>query len=80
MTRPRDLTPRVFRALYRDYDLRTVHGAYVVTPAGTLVLISNSLGWIARQLTAGQPSVPAGPPPPAPSGRRHDNQDKETGP
>jgi hypothetical protein len=56
-----DLTPRLFRALYSDYDLCTVHGAYVVTPKGTLVLISDSLGWIARELAFGQPPPPGGP-------------------
>jgi hypothetical protein len=79
VTRADDLTPRLFRALYPGHDLRTVHGTYIVTPKGTLVLISDSLGWIARQLAAGQPPAPAGPPPPAPSGRSNGNQDKETG-
>jgi hypothetical protein len=59
VTRPGDLTPRLFRVLYQDYDLRAVHGAYVVTPTRTLVLSSDSLGWIARQLASGQPPVPA---------------------
>jgi hypothetical protein len=49
---PRDLTAAVFRALYTDYDLRT-HGAlHVVTPKGTPVYISPSLGHIARHLSA----------------------------
>jgi hypothetical protein len=63
---PRDLTAAVFRALYRDYDLHT-HGAlHVVTPAGTPVYISESLGQIARQLTAHPPDPgPAAPPLPA---------------
>ena len=52
---PRDLAAAVFRALYRDYDLYT-HGAlHVVTPTGTPVYISESLGQIARQLSTPRP-------------------------
>lgn len=63
MTLPGDLTPRVFCALYPGHDLHTVHGTYVVTPKGTPVLISGSLGWIARELAAGYPPPPASPDP-----------------
>jgi hypothetical protein len=59
VTLPADLTPRLFRALYPGHDLRTVHGTYIVTPTGTPVLVSDSLGWIARQLATGQPPPPA---------------------
>jgi hypothetical protein len=49
---PRDLAAAVFRALYTGYELRT-HGAlHVVTPKGTPVYISPSLGHIARHLSA----------------------------
>jgi hypothetical protein len=33
-----DLTPRVFRALYRAFDLHTVGGTHIAVPAGTPVL------------------------------------------
>jgi hypothetical protein len=66
---PRDLTAAVFRALYTDYDLRT-HGAlHVVTPKGTPVFISPSLGQIARHLSTPRPGpAPSSAPLPA---RRH---------
>ncbi len=68
VTPARDLTAAVFRALYADYDLRT-HGAlYIVTPKGTPVFISPSLGQIARQLSIlrSDPPDPAAAPLPAP--------------
>jgi hypothetical protein len=46
-----DLTARVFRALYAQFDLHHAGGTYVVTPKGTPLLASRSLGDIARQLT-----------------------------
>ena len=63
---PRDLAAAVFRALYQDYELRT-HGAlHVVTPKGTPVYISPSLGRIARHLSAPRPDpAPAAAPLPA---------------
>jgi hypothetical protein len=30
-----DLTKRIFRALYQEFDLRTIDGTYVVVPKGT---------------------------------------------
>ena len=30
-----DLTARIFRALYQEFDLRTINGTYVVVPKGT---------------------------------------------
>ena len=47
---PDNLTSAVFKALYLDYDLMTIGGAYVVVPAGSLVLTGSSLGHIARQI------------------------------
>jgi hypothetical protein len=29
------LTARIFRALYQEFDLRTINGTYVVVPEGT---------------------------------------------
>ncbi len=49
-----DLTARVFRALYSEFDLRPVHDAtYVAVPKGTPVFIGDSLGQIARQISDG---------------------------
>jgi hypothetical protein len=61
MTHADELTPRVFRALYTDYDLLTTGVVHIVTPKGTPVFISDSLGDIAQQLTSHQP--PGGEPP-----------------
>ena len=46
-----DLTPRVFRALYGEFELRTVEGTHVVVPAGTPWFAGRSLGEIARQMS-----------------------------
>jgi hypothetical protein len=57
-----NLTPRVFRALYADYELRTVEGTtYVAVPRGTAWYDGRSIGEIARQISdPGQPD-PASP-------------------
>jgi hypothetical protein len=59
MTHPDELTARVFRALYSQYDLLTIGVIHIVTPKGTPVFISDSLGQIARQLTSHQHPDPA---------------------
>jgi hypothetical protein len=41
----------VFRALYKDYRLFSFGGNYIVIPAGTLMLTSDSLGAIAQQIS-----------------------------
>jgi hypothetical protein len=46
-----DLTSRIFRALYQDFNLRTINGIYVVVPKGTPCFASSSLGEIARQIS-----------------------------
>jgi len=46
-----ELTPRIFRALYAEFDLRTVEGTYVVVPRGTPWFAGPSLGEIARQIS-----------------------------
>jgi hypothetical protein len=46
-----ELTPRIFRALYAEFDLRIVEGTYVVVPRGTTWFAGPSLGEIARQIS-----------------------------
>jgi hypothetical protein len=60
-----DLTERIFRALYQEFDLRTINGTYVVVPKGTSWFAGASLGEIARQISdndhPGPAASPAGP-------------------
>ena len=60
-----DLTERIFRALYQEFDLRTINGTYVVVPKGTPWFAGTSLGGIARQISdqdhPGPAASPAGP-------------------
>ena len=47
-----DLTARIFRALYQEWDLRTInHATHVVVPKGTTWFAGPSLGDIARQIS-----------------------------
>ena len=46
-----ELTARVFRALYRAYDLHSVQGVHVVVPRGTACFAGPSLGDVARQIS-----------------------------
>ena len=46
-----ELTVRVFRALYRDFDLYTVGSTHVAVPRGTPWFSGASLGSIARQIS-----------------------------
>lgn len=58
-----DLTVRLFRAMYAEYDLRMVGGIHVVVPRGTPWFAGHSLGEIARQISEyehPQPDQPAG--------------------
>jgi hypothetical protein len=58
---PRDLPARLFRALYRDFDLRTPGGLHVAVPKGTLWYSSgHSLGDLALQIAAAPPPRPPG--------------------
>lgn len=54
MTQPDDLTARIFRRLYPGFDLVIIGSTYAVYPpaghGGPLMLISDSLGAIARQI------------------------------
>jgi hypothetical protein len=76
MTHSDELTLRLFRALYSEYDLFTTGVIHIVTPKGTPVFISDSLGQIAlqiadRQLPGDDPGgVPSAEP--QPDARRHD--------
>jgi hypothetical protein len=75
MSRVRDdLTVRLFRAMYAEYDLRTIGGIHVVVPRGTPWFAGHSLGEIARQISeaedphTGQPPVDGAPADPGSSG------------
>ena len=46
-----ELTVRLFRAMYAEFDLRTVGGIHVVVPRGTPWFSGHSLGEIARQIS-----------------------------
>jgi hypothetical protein len=45
-----ELTVRIFRALYQEFDLRIVGDVHVVVPKGTPWFSGSSLGSIARQI------------------------------
>jgi hypothetical protein len=62
-----DLTPRIFRALYQDFDLLTIGMTHVVTPKGTRVFTGESLGQIARQISDHESDAPTEPMSDAPS-------------
>jgi hypothetical protein len=49
---PDELTFRVFRALFTEFDLRTVGGTHIAVPKGTPWFAGHSLGEIARQISA----------------------------
>jgi hypothetical protein len=46
-----NLTERIFRALYQEFDLRTINGTHIVVPKGTPWFTGTSLGDIARQIS-----------------------------
>ena len=46
---------KIFRALYQEFDLRTINGTYVVVPKGTPWFAGTSLGDIARQISDHDP-------------------------
>ncbi len=50
-----ELTIRVFRAFYREFDLHTVAGTHVAVPKGTPWFCGVSLGSIARQISEHEP-------------------------
>ena len=59
---PGDLDAIIFRALYSEFGLITIGALHIVVPKGTRLLIGDSLGDIARQISA------ASGPAPGPSG------------
>ena len=62
-----NLTPRIFRALYENFDLLTIGVTHIVTPKGTPIFIGDSLGQIARQISDHEHQDPAAPSPDIPS-------------
>jgi hypothetical protein len=46
-----DLTARIFRALYADFDLQTIDGVHVAVPKGVACFTGRSLGEIARLIS-----------------------------
>ena len=46
-----DLTARMFRALYAEYDLLTLGALHIVTQKGSPLFIGDSLGQIARRIS-----------------------------
>jgi len=61
-----DLTARVFRALYQDYDLHWVAGIHVAVPTGSPCFAGPSLGAIARQISDHEYPAPPAPNPVSP--------------
>ncbi len=61
---PDDLTARVFRALYPEFDLYHADGAYLAVAKGTPCFGGPSLGAIARQISDHEHPCP--PPPGTP--------------
>jgi hypothetical protein len=73
-----DLTARVFRALYQDFDLHQIAGIHIAVPKGAPCCTGPSLAAIARQISArGHPAPAAAPgvPPPLPARRTPPWQD-----
>jgi hypothetical protein len=56
-----DLTPRIFQALYQNFDLLTIGVTHIVTPKGTPVFVGDSLGQIARQISDHEYGTPTEP-------------------
>jgi hypothetical protein len=46
-----ELTPRIFRALYAEFDLRKIGGTHIAVPRGTPWFAGHSLGQVARQIS-----------------------------
>jgi hypothetical protein len=56
-----DLTARVFRALYAEFDLHTVGGTHIAVPKGAPCFAGRSLGEVARQISACEHQDPPAP-------------------
>lgn len=61
---PADLTARVFRALYPEFDLHPLAGTYLALPKGTPCFTAPAIGEIARQISDRDRPAPAAPPAP----------------
>jgi hypothetical protein len=55
---PRDLAARLFRALYSDFELRTLGGEHVAIPRGTPWYAGHNLSDVARQISSALPRGP----------------------
>ncbi len=58
---PEDLTARVFRALYPEFDLHALTGTYLALPKGTPCFTAPAIGEIARQISDREPIPPTAP-------------------
>ncbi len=71
---PGDLTARIFRALYAEFDLHFAGGTHIAVPKGTPCFAAPTLAEIARQISSSQhpdpgPPAPGAPPAPLPGPR-----------
>jgi hypothetical protein len=55
---PEDLTARVFRALYPEFDLHDLAGTYLALPKGTPCFTAPALGEIGRQISGHEHYAP----------------------
>lgn len=55
---PDDLTARVFRALYPEFDLHALTGTYLAVPVGTPCFAAPAIGEIARQISGREDHAP----------------------
>lgn len=58
---PEDLTARVFRALYDQFDLHITDGTHIAVPKGTPCFTASTIGEIARQISGSGQDAPASP-------------------
>jgi hypothetical protein len=55
---PEDLTARVFRALYDQFDLHIMDGTHIAVPKGAPCFAARTIGEIARQISDCERHVP----------------------
>jgi hypothetical protein len=55
---PEDLTARVFRALYPQYDLHDLTGIFLALPKGTPCYTAPAIGELARQISGPEHHAP----------------------
>jgi hypothetical protein len=58
---PEDLTARVFRALYDQFDLHITGDTHIAVPKGTPLFAGPTIGEIARKISASEHHGPASP-------------------